>query len=100
MGRKEEALSCAQKAVDLVPVSVNASEGADRRADLAFVYAWTGDKDRALAEYAQLLRKPLYTGGTLVNVHVMKHHPAFLPLQGDPRFEALLNEPKNNAPLF
>jgi hypothetical protein len=30
----------------------------------------------------------------------MKHHPAYAPLQGDPRFEALLNDPKNNAPLF
>jgi len=25
---------------------------------------------------------------------------AFTPLRGDPRFEALLNDPKNNAPLF
>jgi hypothetical protein len=25
---------------------------------------------------------------------------SFQPLRGDPRFEALLNDPKNNAPLF
>jgi hypothetical protein len=29
-----------------------------------------------------------------------KRHPHFFPLQGEPRFEALLNDPKNNAPLF
>ncbi len=34
------------------------------------------------------------------NVHEMRHHPDFFPLQGDPRFEALLNDPKNNAPLY
>jgi hypothetical protein len=73
---------------------------------LAFVYAWTGDKDRAIAEYARLLRVP-YSGiernaltrtGAL-NVHVMRRDPRFAPLQGDPRFEALLNNPANNAPL-
>jgi len=35
-----------------------------------------------------------------LNVHAMRHHPYFFPRQGDPRFEALLNDPKNNAPLF
>jgi hypothetical protein len=30
----------------------------------------------------------------------MKRHAHFFPLQGEPRFEALLNDPKNNAPLF
>jgi hypothetical protein len=30
----------------------------------------------------------------------MKRHPYFFPLQGDPAFEALLNDPKNYAPLF
>src|SRR5205814_1448697 len=99
LGHNQEAMRCAQRAVELIPESVNASEGPIQSAKLAFVYAWTGDKDRAIAEYARLLRKPAYTFGGLVieNVHIMKHHPAFAPLQGDPRFEALLNDPRNNA---
>ena len=30
----------------------------------------------------------------------LRHRVAWKPLRGDPRFEALLNDPKNNAPLF
>ena len=99
LGHKEEALRCANKAVELVPESVDALEGPGHRANLAFVQAWTGDKESALAEYTRLLGIPVSSSG-VVNVHVMKRHPYFFPLQGDPRFEALLNDPKNNAPLF
>jgi len=33
-----------------------------------------------------------------VNVHEIKH--GYSTLNGDPRYEALLNDPANNAPLF
>ena len=95
LGHPEEALRCARKAVELVPESIHARLGATNRESLASVYAWTGDKDRAIAEYARLLRVPAD-----LNVYEMRRHPFFFPLQGDPRFEALLNDPKNNAPLF
>lgn len=35
-----------------------------------------------------------------MNIYARRHHPAFAPLRGDPPFEALLNDPRNNAPLF
>jgi hypothetical protein len=47
-----------------------------------------------LAELARLLREP-----SGVNVHEMRRDPYWRPLLGDPRFEALLNDPQNNAPL-
>lgn len=102
LGHKEEALRCARKAVELVLESVDASYAPIFRIDLAFVQAWTGDKEGALTEFARLLRTPMASGrnSDTLNVHVMKHHPFFFPLQGDPRFVALLNDPKNNAPLF
>ena len=56
--------------------------------------AWTGAKDAALAELARLLRTPFGA-----NVYTARIDPGWLPLRGDPRFEALLNDPKNNAPL-
>lgn len=104
LGHNAEALRCAQKAVELIPDSVDASEARGRSFDLAFVFAWTGDKDRALAEYARLFRvgmwgAPASSSLPLLNVHTMRRHPFFFPLQGNPRFEALLSDPENNAPL-
>lgn len=32
--------------------------------------------------------------------HEMKHDPRYHPLRGGLWFETLLNDPKNNAPLF
>ena len=61
---------------------------------LSLVLAWTGDKDAALAELARLLRTPCGA-----NVYTARIDPGWLPLRRDPRFEALLNDQKHNAPL-
>ena len=95
VGHDAEALRCAHKAVELMPESADAVLGPTKSATLAQVYAWTGDKDRALAEIARLLRTPCG-----LNIHATRIDPIWLPLRGDPRFEALLADPKNNAPLF
>jgi TolB-like protein len=95
LGYRADALRHIERAVELVPEAKNARTGINIAASRASVYAWVGDKDRALAELARLLQKP----GQL-NVHRMRSDPIFAPLFGDPRFEALLNDPKNNAPLF
>jgi len=102
LGQKEAALRAARQAVELVPESVDALLGPVFTANLAAVYAWTGDKDRAIAEITRLLRVPCGAGdwGSIINIHALRVSPRFFPLRGDPRFEALLNDPKNNAPLF
>ena len=96
LGNKDEALRCAREAVKQAPESIDAMDGPLASRSLAFVYAWTGEKDRALAEYARLLLLP----GAELNVHEMRRSPEFFPLQEDPRFQALINDPKNNAPLL
>ncbi len=61
----------------------------------ASVLAWAGEKDKAVAELARLLKLPSNT-----NVHALRHQAWWHPLQGYPAFEALLADPKNNAPLL
>jgi TolB-like protein len=63
--------------------------------DAAFILAQTGRNDEAVAEFARLLRKP-----SGLNVHILRHAFTLQPLRGHPAFEALLADPKNNAPLF
>ena len=94
LGEKEAALRDAQKGVDLLPPSLDAVDGRSTLWNRAAVYAWTGEKDRAIAE----LTKVLEVG--FVSTWGVRESVYFAPLRGDPRFEALLNDPKNNAPLF
>jgi len=100
LGQKEEALRDARKAVELMPEALDATRGVNASINLAVVYAWTGDKNRAVAEITRLLRPPCGLAPPNVNVHFMRTAPAYAPLRGDPRFEALLKNPKNNEPLF
>jgi len=103
LGQNEAALRDAKKAVELLPESVDAFMGPSFTANLAAVYAWTGDKDRAIAEITRLLRIPTHSAGdwvSLINIHALRVDPKFFPLRGDPRFEALLKDPKNHEPLF
>jgi len=104
LGQKEAALRDARTAVDLLPESIDAYMGKFFSANLAAVYAWTGDKDRAIAEITRLLRIPTFSFGdcwvSAINIHALRVYPQFFPLRGDPRFEALLKDPKNHEPLF
>jgi TolB-like protein/Flp pilus assembly protein TadD len=104
-GQREEAIRSAKKAVELMPVTSDALSGGGLRSNLALVYAWCGDKDSAIAEYTQLFRIPYGISGSAGNfprasIHTMRLDPTYAPLRDDPRWEALLSDPKNNQPLF
>jgi TolB-like protein/Tfp pilus assembly protein PilF len=104
LGQKEAALRDARQAVELLPESVDAILGTVFTANLAAVYAWSGDKDRAIAEITRLLHIPTTSFGdswvSAIDIHTLRVTPQFFPLRGDPRFEALLKDPKNHEPLF
>ena len=95
LGRPEEALRLSRKAADMVPMSRDAVDGPIFTFMQAQVYAVVGDKDQALEALAHCLNVP---GG--FSVHQIRAVQSFAKLHGDPRFEALLNDPQNNAPLF
>jgi len=85
LGNKEDAIREGEHAVELTPVSKNAIEGATLVRYLAVIYAWTGDKDRAI----QRLAETTYLPGSHISYGYLRLHPLWNPLRGDPRFEAI-----------
>jgi serine/threonine protein kinase len=86
LGNKEDAIREGERAVELTPVSKNAIEGATLVRYLAVIYAWTGEKDRAI----QRLAETTYLPGSHVSYGYLRLHPLWDPLRGDPRFEAIV----------
>ena len=87
IGNKEDAIREGERAVELMPVSKNAIEGATLVRYLAAIYAWTGEKDRAI----QRLAETTYLPGSHISYGYLKLHPLWEPLRSDPRFQAIVN---------
>jgi tetratricopeptide (TPR) repeat protein len=95
---REEAERCARRAVELLPESRSQWSSVAPRCNQVIVLAWIGERDRALAELSSLMEtSPL---AWRMSVHHLKHGPWLYPLRDDPRYQALLDSPKSNAPLF
>jgi TolB-like protein/Flp pilus assembly protein TadD len=85
LGRTEEALSEGRRACELVPVSRDSFDGVAFLVNLAQIYTWIGDKDRAITQIAEIERVP-----NLLSYGFLKLQPFWDPLRGDPRFEKLV----------
>ena len=97
LGAHDEAVRCGAKARELLPESRDALSGVGISALCASALAYAGEKDRALAEFERLLHVPFGTNPILDRGICSG---SWKPLRDDPRFQALLNDPKNNLPLF
>ena len=86
LGNKEDAIREGERAVELMPASKSAIEGSVLIQYLAIIYAWTGDKDRAIERLAEAAKLP----GSHVTYGYLRLHPLWDPLRGDPRFEAIV----------
>jgi TolB-like protein/tRNA A-37 threonylcarbamoyl transferase component Bud32/Flp pilus assembly protein TadD len=86
LGNKEDAIREGHRAIQLIPVSKNAIDGARLIHYLAVIYAWTGDKDQAIERLTEAVKLP----GSHVTYGDMRLNPFWDPLRGDPRFEALI----------
>ena len=85
LDRKDEALREGLRGCELLPVSKDAVDGADLAINLAQIYAWTGEKDRAIEQIAAVQRVP-----NSLSYGLLKLHPYWDPLRGDPRFEKIV----------
>lgn len=67
-GRKEDALRCGRRAVELLPVAVDAYDGPVLATNLAVIYAQIGEADLVLAQLAPLLSLPNGTTPGLLRI--------------------------------
>jgi len=86
LGQKEEAIAEGKRAVELLPESQDALDGPQATANLAQIYAWTGEFDEAFRLLDHLFAVP-----SNLTVPMLKLDPAWDPLRQDPRFQALID---------
>ena len=96
LGRKEDAIREGRRAVEFLPVTKDMMAGGVVLANLAIIYAWTGEKDLALTQLATAIRFP---SSNFLSYGQLKLHPFWDPLRGDPRFEKLLEESRRPVAL-
>jgi tetratricopeptide (TPR) repeat protein len=85
LGRKDEAIREGRRALELLPVSKNAMEGALIMEFVGVIYTWSGEKDLAIEQVAATLQIPSH-----LSYGYLRLHPIWDPLRGDPRFEKLV----------
>lgn len=86
LGRKNDAIQEARRAVELRPISEDAVEGPDHAYSLAVVYARTNEPDLAFEQLAILAK----TSSIFASYGYFAVEPGFDPLRKDPRFDKLL----------
>jgi serine/threonine protein kinase len=87
LGRKEEAIREARRAVDLLPIAKESLNGPTLVANLAVVYAWTGERERALE---QLEIVATIAGEGVPTYGDLRFNPYWDDLRGDKRFDKIV----------
>jgi serine/threonine-protein kinase len=96
LGRKEEAIREARRAVEIEPIAKDAVNGPGDVAALALVYTWTGERDRALEQLEILATIPgssqllIYSGLLMPTYGDLRFNPCWDSLRGDPRFDKIV----------
>jgi len=85
LGRKDEALREARRAVELLPVEKDAFNGPQMIEMLAMAAAWLGEKDLACQQLSIEMRLP-----GIVSYGQLKLMPYWDPLRGEPHFEKIV----------
>ncbi|MGB9475253.1 MAG: protein kinase [Candidatus Udaeobacter sp.] len=85
LGRKEEALREGRRAVELMPIAKDSTDGPQLVSNLAWIYAWTGERDLAIEQLEISAKNP--AGPTY---GMLRLSPVWDSLRGDPRFEKIV----------
>jgi TolB-like protein/Tfp pilus assembly protein PilF len=89
LGHKEAALEEGQRAIELLPVEKDSTNGSYIIQYLAVTAAWAGEKDLALQQLELGVRAPVPS--LVLSYGALKLLPFWDPLRGDPRFEKIVN---------
>ena len=89
LGRKEEAIHEARQAVELLPIAKDSLNGPIMVANLALVYAWTGERDLALEQLEKVATLPA-SWHDVVTYGDLLLNPCWDDLRGDPRFDKIV----------
>ena len=89
LGQKDAAIKEAERAITLLPSGKDAMDGPVNEENLAFVEVLVGDKNRAIPRLQRLLEIP-YT--ECLTPALLRLHPQWDPLRGDPAFQKLCEE--------
>jgi len=87
LGHKEDATSEGRRATEILPISKNVLEGPFLVWNLAAIYAWAGEVQKAINQLAAMTGKPLGP-----EYGDLKLNPTWDPLRNDPSFAKLLAE--------
>jgi TolB-like protein/Tfp pilus assembly protein PilF len=89
LGRKEEAIREARQAVELMPIAKDSLNGPALVANLALVYAWTGEHDRALERLEKVATIPGHEHDAVTYGDLL-FNPCWDDLRGDKRFDKIV----------
>jgi eukaryotic-like serine/threonine-protein kinase len=89
LSRKEEAIREAQHAVDLQSIAKDSLNGPACVANLALVYAWTGERDRALEQLEKVATIPGAEQAP-TTYGDLRFNPCWDDLRGDKRFDKIV----------
>ena len=86
-----------RRAIALVPMEKDVINGSRMIQYFAITAAWAGEKDLALQQLELGLRAPV--ASIALSYGMLKLHPFWDPLRGDPRFEKIVASlaPKESA---
>ncbi len=94
LGNKATALKEGRRAIKLLPVEKDSINGSLMIQYFAITAAWTGEKGLALQQLELGLRAPV--ASVVVSYGSLKLLPFWDPLRGDPRFEKIVAESREN----